>query len=120
MLISSFIVAVPKLDLLTLIRWKDHRSHERKLEIIETVSSQWRKIGQLLGLSISQLDGYWQRDSSNTMCCSRVFDFWINSNGHLNYPLSWGGLEKLLCDIGHARAANKLMKALASLGFPIA
>ena len=101
------------------MRWKD-RSHERKLEIIDTVSSQWRKIGQLIGLSMSQLDNYRQTESNNVVRCSRVFDSWINNNGHLNYPLSWEGLEKLLHDIEHARTADKLRKALASLGIQIA
>ena len=91
------------------------RYKQKRLEIIKTVCKDWRYIGQLLGQSMGELDGYWERSPDYSTCCSRVFDCWINNNGHPSYPLSWEGLYKLLRDIKHGRVANELKKALASM-----
>ena len=102
----------PKLDLLTLMRHKKHR-----VEIITTVGKDWRFIGQILGQSTGELDGYWERSNQDhSICCSRVFDCWINNNGHPNYGLSWEGLYKLLRDVKHRKVADDLKKILAGKG----
>lgn len=108
----------PKLDTLTLMTWFDENGREQRLEIINIVSVQWRRIGLLLGQTLGELDGYQRLEGNdNSGCCTRVFYRWINNNGHPpHYPLSWEGGEKLLRDIQHNRAADKLKNALFYLG----
>ena len=108
----------PRLDTLTLITWVDGEEREQRLEVIKTISAQWRQIGLLLGQILSELDSYQRMENnSNVGCCTRVFSRWINNNGHPpKYPLSWEGLEGLLRDIEHGRAADNLKNGLACMG----
>lgn len=111
------VVSHPKLEVLTLITWRDGHGKDQRLEILKTVSARWRDVGVLLGQKLSELDGY-QRMENNDIggCCTRVFSHWIDDNGHSpKYPLSWEGLERLLRDIEHGGAADNLKNALASM-----
>ena len=106
----------PKLELLTQIAWVSVQGTQ-KLEILNTVSAKWRNIGILLGQKIADLDRYQKIEGNdNKGCCIRVFNHWIDSGGHVDYPVTWKGLEDLLHDIEHGGAAEKLKNALVNLG----
>ena len=78
------------------------------------VSSEWRKLGRYLGQSTSELDSY-SRESmlNNNTCCKRVFNHWINNDGHPpHYPLTWKGLYDVLCAIGHRGTAENMKETL--------
>ena len=101
------------LRFLKLFEWKDEHGAKKQLKIIETISSQWRDLAILVGLSVSQMDGILRESFMNSeQCCLRVFDHWIMSNGEFtDYPVTWSGLHKLLKDIGHHNALAEHMKS---------
>lgn len=88
-----------------------------QLGIVEKVSPDWRRIGCLLGQSQSALDNYERQEMRNTItCCTKVFDHWINDNGSKNYPLSWNGVNQLLCKIEHRGTAQEMKTSLHTQG----
>ena len=109
-------MSYPKLESLTQITWTDDRDTTQKLKILSTVSTKWRNIGIHLGQKLTDLDGYQKMEGNdNNGCCGRVFDHWINDGGHVDYPVTWKGVEDLLIDIEHAGAAVELRKALVTM-----
>ena len=84
-----------------------------ELGVLSQVSSKWWHLGLLFGQSTSDLDNFKSKAMlDNKECCERVFDKWINDDGSLHYPLSWEGLFKVLCKIGHGRTAIDIEKKL--------
>ena len=47
-------------------------------------------------------------------CCNHVLTRWIDNGGHYNYPASWSGVYKLLCDAEKVSAAKRLAEALGA------
>ena len=95
----------------------DPQGRQHRLKVIEAVSGKWRKIGLMLGQTLTMLDNYKTKEmNDNTECCQRVFDHWIRNSGHgTRYPLTWEGLHELLMDAEYASEANNLKMALASM-----
>jgi hypothetical protein len=82
-------------------------------DILNTVSSEWRRIGNMVGLSGGQLNGFATRAlNDDFQCCLAVFAHWINNGGTLKYPHSWRGLYALLCAVGHRGTAITVIKNL--------
>ena len=85
-----------------------------KLGVIMKVSPEWRTIGLQFGIHYSVLDNYASKElNDNIACCTQVFDAWIKCGGTGEYPASWEGLYKLLCDIEHRGTANEMKDDLA-------
>ena len=88
-----------------------------QFRIVEKVGSQSQMLGLHVGLSMAQLANFRSKPcSDNFSVCNCIFDHWINTNGHTNYPLSWKGLYDLLVDIGHSTAAEDMKETLATWG----
>ena len=106
----------PDLGFLSLYKWKEC-GKQKKLEIIKNISAQWQTLGFRVGLTLEECDEIESQDNKiHSKCCVRVFSKWIERNGCRDYPLSWQGLYDLLCDIDKDAVAEKLKRALASLG----
>jgi hypothetical protein len=89
------------------------------LDILGTVSSEWRKIGNLTGQSRA-LDGYERKYMmSDYECISKVFSVWFDTDGTPNYPITWQGLYDLLCTVGHRGIANKIADSTDKAGIKI-
>ena len=91
------------------------------LKIVDKISMQYQKLGLLIGLSVSEIEGFRERSFLNTeKTCNFIFDAWVSKNGHSpNYPLSWEGLYALLKDIGHKQAADDMKQDLARKGVKV-
>ncbi len=73
----------------------------------------WQSIGYRLELGAAPLENIKQKSDDNVQRCSEVFNCWITSNGHRDYPLTWDGLFELLLDVDRSTAVEKLKQALA-------
>jgi hypothetical protein len=83
------------------------------LNIIDSVSSKWRKLGLLLDQTTNVLDGYDRMAMlDNNRCCEWVFNKWINNGGTKLYPMTWEGVYNVLCAIGHRATADVMKSAL--------
>ena len=83
--------------------------------MLEQVSDQWRHAGLLLGLSQAALKNIKQKSDEDVERFEHVLTYWIESNGHLEYPLTWDGVCELLRDIDRDTAAEKLKQALSMM-----
>lgn len=95
-----------------LLKWIDHEGQNNQLELLEQISSKWRRVGMLFGEKMAALDNCEQKSNDNVDRCARIFSHWIECKGHPNYPLTWDGLSKLLRDIKQETAAARLQEAL--------
>lgn len=93
---------------------------EELADVMSEVCDRWRQIGIRTGQGDS-LEGYAMKAQNDTyVCCFNVFQAWIANGGHPpKYPHTWQGLYDLLCDIKHARAANKMADEKAEMGIYI-
>ena len=86
----------PRLAQLRVMRTADGQ----KIEIIKTVASQWRDIGDLLDFDASgatvqriQVD---EGQRGVESCCRSMFQYWLQGNGV--QPASWATLLEILED----------------------
>lgn len=87
------------------------------LGIIGKVSANWHNLGTRLEISVNDLDGYKSKSQNgNDVCCTRVFEHWINNDGSKEYPLSWQSVCDILCAIEHRGTAKELKISLANVG----
>ena len=92
---------------LTLIKWKNSEGTEQKLRIVRSISSKWRNIGNLLGVSHAVLETIYSRYQDLEEYCDAVLRNWLD-NGSTDYPSTWNGLIKLLDDADCAQVAETL------------
>ena len=115
-LLDSHAVQCPTVSNLTLLTWTDQSGQRKKLQIIEEMSNEWKRVGRLLGLSMSTISHFEDlHPNGNVRCCELVFNKWINNNGYPpNYYYNWDGVCELLADMGHHQSAEDLSDALES------
>ena len=112
--LSLFVTALPfSLANLLLMKWKDVDGNEHTFSLLDKVSSEWQRVGIMLGITMNKLKG-WDRQHFRdvTMCWGELMEHWKNSGGTSNYPPSWDGLYKLLCDIQYSKIAENMKKAV--------
>ena len=102
---------------LKLIKWEDKQGQKQKFYLMDKIESKWRDIGQLLGLSISQLDDLSTKyQDKPTECCRAVLGWWLDKPPP-DYPATWNGLIELLedCQLSHVVTELKTVLSKASL-----
>ena len=87
--------AAPRIAQLSILQMPDGQ----KIKIIQTVSANWRKVGQLLdfdstGQQLQVIDSRERGDPEK--CCLAMFRYWLEGNG--KQPVSWNTLIEILED----------------------
>jgi hypothetical protein len=80
---------------------------------MENILSNWRGIGELIGLSVSTLRSIAtdHRDKS-LECCRAVLSHWLE-NPPTDYPITWRGLIELLRDCKLGQVVSELQSVLS-------
>ena len=95
---------------LTLIKWKDDRGEEQLFYLRENIAYKWRTIGQLLGLTYSELESLAQMYLNQPEeCCRELLGLWL-WNPPKDYPITWQ-LQGLINLLKH----SKLNEVVAQL-----
>ena len=104
--------SAPRLAQLRVLRTADGQ----KIEIVKTVASQWRDIGDLLDFDASgetlqkiQAD---EGQRGVESCCRSMFQHWLQGNGM--QPASWATLLEILADSQFAALGADIRKHLIS------
>ena len=80
---------------------------------MERISSKWREIGELIGLSVPILTGIGTEHRDNSLkCCRAVLDYWLE-NPPTEYPITWRGLIELLKDCKLGQVVSELQSVLS-------
>ena len=83
---------------------------------MDKMSHRWRDIGQLVGVSIGQLDSISTKHREDPVECVRdVLGKWME-NPPEDYPNTWSGLVELLNDCHLSTVADDLKTALSKAG----
>ncbi len=80
-----------------------------QLHLIEAISSEWEKTGDLLGLSNNRISII-KKDvfTGVESCCRAVILHWLDHDSQFNYERSWDGFHKLLLDLQMSELAESL------------
>ena len=91
----------------------DKRGETQKFYLMERISSKWRDIGELIGLSFERLNCL-AREHHNIYidCCRAVLGHWLE-NPPAEYPITWRGLIELLQDSELGQMVTELKNALS-------
>ena len=80
---------------------------------MERISSKWRDIGDLVGLSFQQLECMAKEYRDKHMdCCRAVLGHWLD-NPPEDYPMTWRGLIELLEDCQLGQVVSELKNVLS-------
>ncbi len=81
-----------------------------QLHLIEAISSEWEKTGDLLGLSNDRINIIKKNNMCEGVeaCCRAVISHWLHHDSQFNYERSWDGLHKLLLDLQMSELAKSL------------
>ena len=80
---------------------------------MERISSKWRDIGELIGLSFQQLDCMAREHRDKHLdCCRAVLGHWLE-NPSEEYPITWRGLIELLQDSELGQVVSELKFVLS-------
>ena len=80
---------------------------------MDRISSRWRDIGELIGLSVSALRNIATEHHSKPLeCCRAVLDHWLE-NPPTEYPLTWEKLIELLKDCKLGQVVSELQSVLS-------
>ena len=97
---------------LHLLKWVDEKGHAKSYRLVDKVSSKWRNIGSVCGLSPNQLDAWEHQYRGNTRkCWTRVMEHWLKGESE-DYPATWEGLYDLLRDIEFSTVSLELDEAV--------
>ena len=96
------------IDNLIRLKWMDKHKQIQKVKILEEVCSEWKSMGELLGLTQGELKAI-QKDQRGVYqeCCKEVFYVWFKK-GKTKYTVSWDGLCELLRDMDLSALAKRL------------
>ena len=98
---------------LKLIKWTEEGGKTKRFYLMEKIESKWRDIGQLVGLSLSQLESIAaEHRDKPTECCRAVLGRWLE-NPPEEYPNTWDGFLELLEDCQLTRVAEELKVILS-------
>ena len=61
---------------ITLITWTDHNQSRQQIRLIDEISSKWKTVGDLLGLSTGQINAI--EKTAITKCKSVVVKLWLS------------------------------------------
>ena len=79
---------------------------------MQSVSPEWRKLGDLIGLLDSQQQALLVKHRDDIqLCCRDVFIHWMK-NPPPDYPVTWEGLYELLDDLEFSQLAKTLKEAI--------
>ena len=84
-----------------------------KVEIIETIASDWEKVGLLMdfdpkGRKIANIEAeYAHKRNGPVVCCRRMFTLWLDRP-----DATWQNLTELLVDAEHKDLAEQVKDAL--------
>ena len=80
---------------------------------MDNVSSHWRDIGELIGLSVSNLKNIATEHQNKPLeCCRAVLCHWLE-NPPREYPTTWRGLFELLKDSRLGQIVSELKIVLS-------
>ena len=103
---SITLSSVPRLSQLKLL----HTHDGNKIEIINTIATHWKDIGDLLDFDISgtMLERIEANEGSRGVesCCRSMFQHWLKGNGVA--PVSWDTLLRILKNTCFSRLATQL------------
>jgi hypothetical protein len=109
----NFIVLPVSMKLLDIMKWADKEGTIHKYRLLDEISSKWRAIGLIIGLSMNVLDRFSVESSDNNRSCiQKVLDKWLNRGDGCHYSPTWHGLFALLRDVDMPRCADELKHAL--------
>ena len=84
---------------------------------MERISSRWRDIGELIGLSVPTLTSIATEHRDKPLgCCRAVLDHWLE-NPPTEYPLNWEKLIELLKDCKLGQVVSELQSVLSKTNF---
>ena len=107
-----FIVPDFSLRSLTLLKRTDSNGQPQNLRLRDQLSTKWRDVGDLLGLT-SRLKGIEeQRHCDARLCCRDILLDWLQMDDGSSYPVNWDGMLSLLEDMELSATAKKLQGAL--------
>ena len=93
---------------LIMLEYTDHDGQSQNLRLKDELSKKWEEMGDLLGLSLPQLNSISKRHTDPLECCREVLVLWFEMGGDKDYELSWKGMVKLLDNL----RLNKISKDL--------
>ena len=80
---------------------------------MDNVSSNWRDIGELIGLSVPTLRNIATEHRDKPLeCCRAVLCHWLE-NPPSEYPITWRGLIELLKDCKLGQVVSELKSVLS-------
>ena len=89
-----------------------HTQQGKKVNIIESVAAEWRKVGVLLDFdSVGnrlKIIASEERDRPEE-CCQSMFQYWLKGNG---IPATWSKLIRILKDSEFITLAKAVKEAL--------
>ena len=101
--------SAPSLSDLTCLRYDNG---DKCLRILDSISHEWIKAGDLLGLTPECLKGIDLKHRGDVhMCCRDVLVHWLQDNLK-NYPPTWECMKQLLKDMELSTVAIDLQNAL--------
>ena len=84
---------------------------------MDNISSHWRDVGELIGLSVSNLENIATKHRDSPLeCCRAVLSHWLK-NPPKEYPITWRGLLELLedCRLGQVVSDLKIVLSKSDL-----
>ena len=86
----------PKEEMLFRIPYTDSGGKEQCFCLIEEIQTKCKKLGTILGIGQSILDGFEERHRGNMEnFCKTVLHTWMTRENK-NYPVTWNGLLEAL------------------------
>lgn len=97
---------------LRVIKWTDERGQIQRYFLMEKIQNKWSDIGELVGLSLAQLEDISKEHQRNAEQCFRaVLKQWFD-HPPPDYPTTWSGLLELLEDCRLTDVVAELKDAL--------
>ena len=109
--LCCFVDTKPRMDQLMML--KSATCKGDKVDIIETVAPDWKKIGILMNLDpIARKVKCIETDHAHkwngcVICCQEIFRLWLDSP-----DVTWGNLIELLIDAEHTALAEQVKNVL--------
>ena len=94
---------------LTLITRTDRNQSRQPIQLIDEISSQWKTVGDLLGLSTGQINAIEKNCHYQVQeCCREIMAEWLNNSTKYTYKGNWEGFLQLLEDLNLSTIAQDL------------
>ncbi len=94
------------------MRWKNRGELIQKLRLYEVLSTKWKDVSDLVGLTPAERYTIDEKYSGRPDDCTREVVRILLSNNPSSYTTTWNGMVRLLEDVNLMEPSKKLKEAL--------